>query len=299
MNLQETTEIPGGIGYHPVVTESDGLSAYTGLDDYDTLFEARHGRAALDHVPRKREEVVITSSMGITPTTLSTGLIVNPMDKVKSTLGNKPSPSQREHVSIMTDPFGHRVVSPSSEHIIGEGAAIFTNMTETILNALDQQMAMSSDAQKLEGSLSGNNMTARQITGDNQMREMQVRTQITSDPKDVYPDLYLPVAENYRISDQFCGYSDSLSTDNNPMVLVELKGLSYQYGTSIYAVDRVNGTMYGKFSMGYRIIHGKATVIPQFKQTPLEDEYNTMQPTYVNTLPGTTSMVTPIAKSTL
>ena len=48
----------------------------------------------------------------------------------------------------------------------------------------------------------------------------------------------------------------------------------------------------------YRIIHEKATVIPQFKQTPLEDEYNTMQPTYVNALPGTTSMVTPIVKST-
>ena len=82
------------------------------------------------------------------------------------------------------------------------------------------------------------------------------------------------------------------------MILVELKGLSYQYGTSIYAVDKVNGTMYGNLSVGYRMIHEKDTVIPQFKHTPLEDEYNTMQPTYVNTLPGTTSKVTPIAKST-
>ena len=82
------------------------------------------------------------------------------------------------------------------------------------------------------------------------------------------------------------------------MVLVELKSLSYQYGTSIYAVDRVNGTMYDKFSMGYRIIPEKATVIPQFQQTPLEDEYNAMQPTYVSTLPGTTNIDTPIAKST-
>ena len=54
------------------------------------------------------------------------------------------------------------------------------------------------------------------------MEETQGRTQITSDPKEMYPDLFLPVAENHRISDQFCGYSDSLSTDNNPMVLVEL-----------------------------------------------------------------------------
>ena len=79
------------------------------------------------------------------------------------------------------------------------------------------------------------------------------------------------------------------------MILVELKSLSYQYGTSIYAVDRVNGTMYGKFSVGYKIIPEKAIVIPQFQQTPLEDEY---KPTYVSTLPGITDMVTPITKST-
>ena len=128
---------------------------------------------------------------------------------------------------MTTDPLRHRVVYSNSEHITGEGAAIFTNMTETMLNALDQQMAMSSDAQKLESPLSGNNMTARQLTGDNQIGEMQGKTQITSDPKDIYPDLYLPVAVNYRISDQFCGYSDSLSTDNNTVMLVELKGSSY------------------------------------------------------------------------
>ena len=52
-NLNEAAYIPpGGIEYHPVVSESDRLSMYTGLDDYDTLFEARHGRGALDHMPR-------------------------------------------------------------------------------------------------------------------------------------------------------------------------------------------------------------------------------------------------------
>ena len=59
-------------------------------------------------------------------------------------------------------------------------------------------------------------------------------------------------------------------------------------------MDRVNGTMYGKFSVGYKIIPKKAMVIPQFQQTPVEDEY---KPTYVNTLPGTTDIDTPIAKS--
>ena len=141
-------------------------------------------------------------------------------------------------------------------------------------------------------------VTTGQLTGNNQVGESQARAQVTPDTKDIYPDLYLPVVENYRISDKFYGYLDSLSTDNNPMILVELNGLSYCYGTSIYAVDRVNGTMYSKFDVGYRMINEKATAEPQFKPTSLEDEYTVMQPTYVNTLPGTTSMVTPIAKST-
>ena len=89
----------------------------------------------------------------------------------------------------------------------------------------------------------------------------------TSTQREDYPDLFLPIRENYRISDHFHGYSESLSADNNPMVLVELNNLSYRYGTSLYAVDRVNGTMYGKFSMGYRMIPEKATVIPQLRMS--------------------------------
>ena len=84
----------------------------------------------------------------------------------------------------------HRVVSPSSE-IIGEGAAIFTDMTETILNVLDQQMAMTPDTQQLKG-LS---------PIDNQMRGTQGGNPMTSDQKESYPDLFLPIVENYRISD--------------------------------------------------------------------------------------------------
>ena len=63
-------------------------------------------------------------------------------------------------------------------------------------------------------------------------------------------------------------------------------------------MDRVNRMMYSKFDVGNRMIKEKATVKPQFRSTSLEDEYTVMHPTYVNTLPGTTSMVTPIAKST-
>ena len=57
------------------------------------------------------------------------------------------------------------------------------------------------------------------------------------------------------------------------MVLVKLDNLSYRYGMSIYVVDRVNGTMYGKFSVDYRMIPEKAMVIPQYQHTFVEDEY--------------------------
>ena len=50
---------------------------------------------------------------------------------------------------------------------------------------------------------------------------------MTSCAKDSYPDLYLPVQGNYKISEVFYGYSDSLSLDNNPMVLVELEDLAH------------------------------------------------------------------------
>ena len=212
VNPWEKTIRPGGTDYHPNTSEIDRVSTYTGLDDYDTLFAARHGRGALDQVPTMSEQMIMTSSVGITPITSGVGLMVNPLDRAELT-SNLEHSSQRESASITKDPLEHRVVSPSSE-IIGEGAAIFTDMTETILNALDQQMAMSSDIQKSKG-LS---------IGDNQMKETQSKIQITSER---YPDLFLPVVENHRISDRFCGYSDSLSADNNPMVLVKLESLSY------------------------------------------------------------------------
>ena len=159
-------------------------------------------------------------------------------------------------------------------------------MTETILDVLDKQVAMSPSSQQQTKGLSSN---------DSQIEVVKSKEPKASPQKEDYPDLFLPIMENYRVSDHFHGYSDSLSADNNPMVLVELNNLTYRYGMSICAVDRVNGTMYGKFSVGYRMIPEKATVIPQFQHTSVEDEY---EPSYENTLPGITNIATPIAKST-
>ena len=146
VNPWEQTKNIGGIDYHPIASESDRISTYTGLDDYDTLFAARHGRGTLDPVPRMSEQMVMTTSVELTLPTLSMGLMADPLDRMVPTHDIAHS-SQREQVSIPTDPLRHRVVSPSFE-IIGEGAAIFTDMMETILNALDQQMAIAPEAQQ-------------------------------------------------------------------------------------------------------------------------------------------------------
>ena len=54
----------GGTDYHPEIPKTDKVSTYTGLDDYDTLFAARHGRGALDPVPRVSEQMIMTTSFG-------------------------------------------------------------------------------------------------------------------------------------------------------------------------------------------------------------------------------------------
>ena len=283
VNPLEQTTNKSGTSYHSNAFDIDQVSTYTGLNDYDTMFAAGHGRGTLELVPRTSKERIMTTSVGITPPTMSTGMMANPMERVTPSHESEHI-SQKEQVSVPKDPSTHRVVSPSSE-TIGQGAAIFTDMTETILDTLDHQVAMAPDTQQAKG-LS---------PIDNQIKEKQEKKSISSEQKERYPDLFLPVAENYRISDCFYGDSDSLSTDNNPMVLVMLKNLSYCYGTSVYVVDRVNGTMYGKFSVGCKIIPEKAMVIPQFQKVPLAGDY---MPTYEETLPCITDIVTPIAKST-
>ena len=68
--LEQTINI-GGTVYHPNASETDKVSTYMGLDDYDTLFAARHGRGALDPVPRMSEQMIKITTMGITPPTMS------------------------------------------------------------------------------------------------------------------------------------------------------------------------------------------------------------------------------------
>ena len=97
-------------------------------------------------------------------------------------------------------------------HILGEGAVIFTDMTETMLAALDKQMALSDTTQKPESSSLNKFLASGQISSQIEIRPKEPKSMPMSTTKeeDKYPDLYLPVAENCRMSDKFCGYTDSI-----------------------------------------------------------------------------------------
>ena len=296
-----------GIEYDLRGVDQDKLSTYTSLDDYDALFEARHGRGSIDNVIVTGEKVPATSPVVIQTLATSKGVTENIMtgERPKHTPDSGyPLPSQKGQASVEEEyqsPAEHNVISPvGAGHILGEGAAIFTDMTETMLAALDKQMALSDTAQKPASSSSNKFLTSGQMSSQSEIRSKEPKSipMSTTKEEDKYPDLYLPVAENYRINNKFCGYTDSMSADNNPMLLAELTGLSYRYGPTIYTVDRVNGTMYGRFSRAFRMISERATAEPQYRGACLAGVYGPMQPMHVSTLPGMTQMVTPLSQST-
>ena len=68
-----------GIEYDPRSVDQDKLFTYTSLDDYDTLFEVRHGRGAIDSVTISCERVPATSPVVIPTLTISMGVTKNIM----------------------------------------------------------------------------------------------------------------------------------------------------------------------------------------------------------------------------
>ena len=88
----------GGTDYHSEITETERVSTFAGLDDYDTLFAARHGRGALDPVPRMSEQTITTTCFSIPPPMTGPDLI-NPMEKPHDIM----HPNQRDQVSLLNE----------------------------------------------------------------------------------------------------------------------------------------------------------------------------------------------------
>ena len=68
--------------YHSEITKTDRVLTFTGLGDYDTLFAARHGRGALDPVPKTGETKAMVAT-SISPPMIGPELI-NPMERTLS-----------------------------------------------------------------------------------------------------------------------------------------------------------------------------------------------------------------------
>ena len=283
------------------------------------MFDARNGRGAVDNNLVTTGGMVSTTFPMILPSQAEP-VSIRPSNKVPMTRQIPTyTPSSVPPLSSQPDqtPIGEEYQPQVEEdtlppagvgHTLCEGATVFTEMTDTMLTALDKQMAQPDTVQRSVSSpvntlhdpdpmlILSESKQGRPVMRPPHPLQSPIPTQ---EPKklpiphptgeDVYPDLYLPISKNNMISDKFYGYTDSVSADNNPMILVELNGLSYKYGPTVYVVDRVNSTMYGKFNRGFRVISERATIELQYIITPLAaGMYGPAQTTQMSTLSGQT-----------
>ena len=122
---------------------------------------------ALDPVPKVGEQIS-TTTLGI-PTPMAGPELINPTERMMPIHGDA-HPDQREPMKL-------RIASPSSE-IIGEGATIFTDMTEMILDVFDKQVDMSPGSQQHTKGLSPK---------DDQKEKVQSEELRVSAQKEDYP----------------------------------------------------------------------------------------------------------------
>ena len=274
------------------VIDQDTLSTYTSLDDYDVMYEARHGMGALDNSLVITEGIISTTfPMTIPSQTEPISTRASSKDPMTGqiltyTLSSVPPfPSQPGQTPVGAEhqpQVGKNTVSPvGAGHILGEGAADFTDMTEMMLTALDKQMEQSETVQKSVCSpvnalhdpdpmpvLS----KSRQVTPVMRshqphnlqflLRNLRKCPSILQQEKMLTLTCTYPTHRIIRLVISFMGILISVSVDNYPMILVELNGLSYKYGPTVYAVDRVNGTIYGRFNRGFMVISERAILEP-------------------------------------
>ena len=116
------------IEYDQRGVDQDKLSTYTSPDDYDVLFEARHGRGAMDNMTTTGEKVSVTSPVMVPTSATSMGVTENSVtgERTKHTPGSGyPLPSQKGQDSVEEEyrsPAEYDAVTPVGVgHILGEG----------------------------------------------------------------------------------------------------------------------------------------------------------------------------------
>ena len=133
------------------------------------MFEARHGRRAIDNVTITSEKVSVTCLVMVPTPATSRSVTENPMtgtvskhtpSGVYSLSGQQGQVSAEEEYQSQVE---HGVLPPVGVgYTLGEGAATFTDMTKTMLAALDKQMAQSYRVPKSVSSSTNNLMHLNQ-----------------------------------------------------------------------------------------------------------------------------------------
>ena len=136
--LQHTRSLPTNSPVPHILSTDREYRSDSGLSDrYTTRTPMATGVDRSSYMGYMTEHDDYATLGSITPTSSSIGMFVKPRTK-----------SVSSHGSLMPkgNANGERVVPTSSHPIIGESAAMFTDMTDTMLKVLDRRMAATAQA---------------------------------------------------------------------------------------------------------------------------------------------------------
>ena len=143
--LQHTRSLPTDSPVPQVLTTDREYRSDSGLSDrYTTRTPMAPGVDRSSYLGYMTEHDDYATLGSITPTSSSIGMFVRPKTKSVSSYGSFMPKDKAD---------GERVVPTSSHPIIGESAAMFTDMTDTMLKVLDRRMAATAQARELENTL--------------------------------------------------------------------------------------------------------------------------------------------------
>ena len=146
--LQHTRSLSTDSPVPQILTTDREYRSDSGLSDrYTTRIPMATGIDRSSYMGYMTEQDDYATLGSITPTSSSIGMFVKPKTKSMSSHGSHMPKGNVE---------GARVVSTSSHPIIGESAAMFTDMTDTMLKVLDRRMAATAQAWELENTLAEN-----------------------------------------------------------------------------------------------------------------------------------------------
>ena len=144
--LQHTTSLPTDSPVPQVLTTDREYRSDSGLSDrYTTRTPLATGVDRSSYMGYMTEHDDYASLGSITPTSSNMGMFVRPKTKSVSSQG-----------SCMPKGNSEKAAPTSSHPIIGESAAMFTDMTDTMLKVLDRRMAATAQVRELENTIAEN-----------------------------------------------------------------------------------------------------------------------------------------------